>query len=150
MSRLYTRERAFFSYSAGLTTRPLSEAGPSSHSRRATSSCLTPHRRTLASTSSARARGRSRSHYETLNIPQNASRAEVKGAYFRLSKLYHPDLRTHRQKEEGSSTAEDEKESTEKFHAVNEAYKVLGDDRARYVKTQAFNSLSQFRFFHSH
>ena len=90
-------------------------------------------RRAFSSTSyvKSRAKGRAKTHYETLNVPHNASRAEVKSAYFRLSKLYHPDLRRQREDAEGVLSSEVEKEETEKFHSVNEAYKVLGDDRAR-------------------
>lgn len=114
----------------------LGDPGPSSSHRLRNTSFVGPriqHCRKFSSTSPARQRirGHAKTHYETLNIPHNASRAEVKGAYFRLSKLYHPDLRRQRQEAEGGLAAEAEKEATENFHAVSEAYKVLGDDRER-------------------
>ncbi|MEO0932402.1 MAG: DnaJ domain-containing protein, partial [Cyanobacteria bacterium J06641_2] len=31
-------------------------------------------------------------HYETLNIDRNASQTEIKQAYRRLVKLFHPDV----------------------------------------------------------
>ena len=56
----------------------------------------------------------SESHYETLGLKPSATQAEVKAAYFELSKLYHPD------KTKGSE------ESLDKFRSITEAYEVLG------------------------
>lgn len=57
-------------------------------------------------------------YYEILGVPRNASKAEVKKAYLRLAKKYHPDLNK-------------EKDAAEKFKEVNEAASVLGDDKKR-------------------
>ncbi len=57
-------------------------------------------------------------YYETLGISRDASKDEIKKAYRKLSKKYHPDLN----KEPG---AED------KFKAITEAYEVLSDDQKR-------------------
>ncbi len=58
-------------------------------------------------------------YYQTLGVPKNASKDEVKRAYRKLAHKYHPD------KQGG-----DEK----KFKEINEAYQVLGDEgkKAQY------------------
>ena len=63
-----------------------------------------------------------RDFYEVLGVDRNASDAEIKKAYRKLAKQYHPDLNP------GDKTAE------AKFKEINEAYEVLGDaqKRARY------------------
>ncbi|MGM9967745.1 MAG: molecular chaperone DnaJ [Rummeliibacillus sp.] len=62
-----------------------------------------------------------RDYYEVLGIAKTASKDEIKKAYRKLSKKYHPDLN----KEPGAE---------EKFKEIAEAYEVLSDDqkRARY------------------
>jgi len=62
-----------------------------------------------------------RDYYEVLGIQKNATKDEIKKAYRKLSKQYHPDLN----KEPGAE---------EKFKEIAEAYEVLSDDqkRARY------------------
>ena len=55
-------------------------------------------------------------YYELLGVMQNAKRLEIKGAYFKLAKIYHPDTPTG---------------NTEKFKQINEAWSVLGDDQRR-------------------
>jgi curved DNA-binding protein len=57
-------------------------------------------------------------YYETLGVPRDASAGEIKKAYRRLSKQFHPD----RNKEKG---AEDQ------FKKVGEAYQVIGDPEKR-------------------
>lgn len=62
-----------------------------------------------------------RDYYEVLGVGKNASKDELKKAYRRLSKQYHPDINK-------------EADATEKFKEIQEAYEVLSDDqkRARY------------------
>ena len=55
-----------------------------------------------------------KSLYKTLEIPENASEAEIKKAYRKLARQYHPDIN----KEAG---AED------KFKEINSAYEILSD-----------------------
>jgi molecular chaperone DnaJ len=61
-------------------------------------------------------------YYDVLGVSKTASDAEVKKAFRRLAKQYHPDVNA------GDKSAED------KFKEVNEAYEVLSDSqkRARY------------------
>ncbi len=63
-----------------------------------------------------------RDYYEVLGIPKTASDDEIKSAYRKLAKKYHPDLNPG------------DKEAEEKFKEVGEAYEVLSDKekKARY------------------
>ena len=63
-----------------------------------------------------------RDYYEVLGVNKNASEDEIKKAYKKLARKYHPDLNP------GDKVAE------EKFKEVNEANEVLGDPqkKARY------------------
>ncbi|WP_414579267.1 DnaJ domain-containing protein [Anabaena sp. CCY 9402-a] len=57
-------------------------------------------------------------HYETLKVSSSASRAEIKQAYRRLVKLFHPDS--------NQDTA-----NHEQIIRINAAYEVLGDSQSR-------------------
>lgn len=60
-------------------------------------------------------------HYKTLGISDGASQAQVKQAYRKLAKQFHPD-------------SQNPEATTDKISAVNAAYEVLGDEgeRRRY------------------
>ncbi|XP_058117270.1 dnaJ homolog subfamily C member 30, mitochondrial [Anopheles ziemanni] len=60
-----------------------------------------------------------RSHYDSLGVTPNATQNDIKQAYYKLSKLYHPD------KNKGSDSA------AEKFRDITAAYEVLGNYRLR-------------------
>jgi molecular chaperone DnaJ len=57
-------------------------------------------------------------YYKTLGVSKDSSREDIKKAYKRLAKKYHPDVN----KELGAA---------EKFKEINEAASVLGDDQKR-------------------
>ena len=63
-----------------------------------------------------------RDYYEVLGVDKSASEDEIKRAYKKMARKYHPDLNP------------DNKEAEEKFKEVNEAYEVLSDadKKARY------------------
>lgn len=62
-------------------------------------------------------------YYETLGVEPGAGEAEIKTAYRRLARKYHPDV----SKEAGAE---------EKFKAVNEAYEALRDPQKRTAYDQ--------------
>ena len=55
-------------------------------------------------------------YYDTLGVNKNASKEEIKKAFYKLAHKYHPD------KKEGNEA---------RFKQVNEAYQVLSDDQKR-------------------
>lgn len=65
-----------------------------------------------------------RDYYEILGVKRGASEAEIKSAYRKLARKYHPDVNKT-------------KEAEEKFKEINEAYEVLGDSKKR----QRYDSL---------
>ncbi|MCP5095442.1 MAG: molecular chaperone DnaJ [Chloroflexi bacterium] len=62
-----------------------------------------------------------RDYYEVLGVGQSATKADMKKAYRRLARQYHPDVNK-------------EANASERFKEISEAYEVLSDDdkRARY------------------
>ena len=55
-----------------------------------------------------------RDYYEVLGVDKNASEAEIKSAFRKLAKKYHPDVSK-------------EPDAQEKFKEIGEAYSVLSD-----------------------
>ncbi|MED5586621.1 MAG: DnaJ C-terminal domain-containing protein [Verrucomicrobiota bacterium] len=58
-------------------------------------------------------------YYELLGVPKDVSQPDLKKAFRRLARKYHPDV------------AEDKQAAEEKFKQINEAYEVLGDPEKR-------------------
>lgn len=58
-------------------------------------------------------------YYELLGVDKNASQEEIKKAYRKLAKKYHPDMNAGNEK------------AQEKFKEINEAYEVLGNENKR-------------------
>ncbi|ESO08173.1 hypothetical protein HELRODRAFT_138282, partial [Helobdella robusta] len=57
-------------------------------------------------------------YYDLLEISEKASQVQIKAAYYRLSKKYHPDTSS-------------ELDSRYKFARLNEAYKTLSNVKHR-------------------
>ncbi len=75
-------------------------------------------------------------YYETLGVPRGASDTDIKKAFRKLAREYHPDV------------AKNKKQAEEKFKEINEAYEVLGDPakRKRYDELGAnWQSGAEFR-----
>lgn len=60
-----------------------------------------------------------RDYYETLAVDKSASQDDIKKAFKKLARTYHPDV------------AKDMPDAEERFKAINEAYEVLGDPEKR-------------------
>ena len=60
-----------------------------------------------------------RDYYEVLGISRNADEAEIKKAYRKLAKQYHPDVNPG------------DKDAEAKFKEISEAYEILGDPQKR-------------------
>ncbi|MCS6960349.1 MAG: J domain-containing protein [Pseudanabaenaceae cyanobacterium SKYGB_i_bin29] len=69
-----------------------------------------------------------RNYYDILGVPRTATTEEIKRAYRRLARKYHPDVNP------GDKAAE------EKFKDVSEAYEVLSDP----VKRQQYDRFGQY------
>ena len=59
-----------------------------------------------------------RDYYEVLGVPRGASNDDLKSAFRRLARQYHPDV-------------SEEPDAEEKFKEINEAYAVLSDSEKR-------------------
>lgn len=69
-------------------------------------------------------------YYEVLGLDQSATEEEIKNAYRKLAKLYHPDI---------NATGGVHEPNAEKFRNVAEAYAVLShyESRLRYNNTRS-------------
>ena len=57
-------------------------------------------------------------YYQTLGVSRTASEKEIKSAYRRLARQYHPDVNK-------------DPKATDRFKLINEAYEVLSDAKKR-------------------
>src|ERR1700731_989906 len=60
-----------------------------------------------------------RDYYKTLGVERGASESEIKSAYRKLARKYHPDVNPNN------------KEAETSFKQINEAYQVLSDPAKR-------------------
>src|SRR5436853_3845271 len=58
-------------------------------------------------------------YYKSLGVARDASEADIKKAFRKLAREYHPDV------------AKNKKQAEAKFKEINEAYEVLGDPAKR-------------------
>ena len=59
-----------------------------------------------------------KNYYDVLGVDKTASQSDIKSAYFKLAKKYHPDVNK-------------DPEAVAKFKEINEAYSCLGDEQKR-------------------
>lgn len=73
-------------------------------------------------------------YYKILGVSKNSTKEEIKAAYKKLAKQYHPDLNKS-------------PDAAEKFKEINEAAAVLGDDQKKAQYDQFGTTAEQFRGF---
>ena len=76
-----------------------------------------------------------KSLYETLEINENASEAEIKKAYRKLARKYHPDVNK-------------EASAEEKFKEINSAYEILSDKQKKQQYDMHGDSMFGGQNFH--
>ncbi|MEO1941636.1 MAG: DnaJ C-terminal domain-containing protein [Campylobacterales bacterium] len=76
-----------------------------------------------------------KSLYEILGVSETASQEEIKKAYRKLARKYHPDICK-------------EPECEEKFKEINAAYEILGDPEKRKKYDQMGDSIFNNQSFH--
>lgn len=72
-------------------------------------------------------------YYQILGVSKNADEKDIKRAYRRLARQYHPDKNP------------DDKTTEERFKEINEAYEVLGDPKKRARYDQLGSNYHRFR-----
>jgi curved DNA-binding protein len=77
----------------------------------------------------------SKSLYDTLGVSQGATEAEIKKAYRKLARQYHPDINK-------------EADAEEKFKEVNAAYEILSDKKKRAQYDQYGDNMFGGQNFH--
>ncbi|MFH2028162.1 MAG: molecular chaperone DnaJ [Nanoarchaeota archaeon] len=70
-------------------------------------------------------------YYKILGVEKNATKEDIKKAYKKLAKQYHPDVSK-------------DSDATERFKEINEAAAVLGDDEKRTKYDQFGSTYEQF------
>ncbi len=77
----------------------------------------------------------SKSLYETLGVSENASAEEIKKAYRKLARKYHPDINKS-------------PEAEEKFKEINAAYEILSDPEKKRQYDQVGDNMFGGQSFH--
>jgi len=78
-------------------------------------------------------------YYQILRIKENAFTQEIKNAYFRQSRHFHPDKFYN-------EDPEFQKQVTKIFKRISEAYKVLSDEEKRAVYTKSVKGPDRKKF----
>lgn len=78
-------------------------------------------------------------YYELLGVDRNATDKEIKAAYRKMARKWHPDLHP----------ANEKKEAEEKFKRINEAYEVLKDPEKRSRYDQLGSRWKEGQDFHA-
>ena len=79
----------------------------------------------------------SKDYYSILGVSKDATADDLKKAYRKLAKQYHPDAQ---------HTEEDKKKAEAKFKEINEAYSVLSDENKRAQYDRFGSNFEQARF----
>src|ERR671915_823288 len=78
---------------------------------------------------------RTKDFYQTLGVPESASADDIKKAYRKLAKKYHPDANPN------------DPQAAERFKEIGEAYAVLSDDTKRkHYDAMRKNPFANFGF----
>ncbi|MDY6968236.1 MAG: DnaJ C-terminal domain-containing protein [Spirochaetota bacterium] len=72
-------------------------------------------------------------YYEILGVDRKADEKDIKSAYRKLARKYHPDL----------NTGDDKKKAEDRFKEVSEAYEVLSDPEKRKMYDQLGSNWKQ-------
>src|SRR5574340_1699147 len=68
--------------------------------------------------------GTQKDYYATLGVDRNAKPEQIRKAFRRLARKYHPDVNPNN------------KAAEEKFKAISEAYDILSDEKKRKIYDQ--------------
>ena len=77
-------------------------------------------------------------YYQVLGLTRDADQKEIKQSFYKLSKLYHPDLN------------KDDESALKKFKQVAEAYEILSnpEKRSEYDLKMGFSKRYEIRYFY--
>ena len=86
-------------------------------------------------------------YYKILEIDKSATKQEIRAAYFKLARIYHP-------KGNSSLNPKEQKANTQKFQEISDAYSILYDDEKRAAYDRGIDpssgNFSDFDFSEMH